>query len=122
MHSQIDDFAAEAGVTSHEAFHVKLITEELFVNFVSYGKNPEGAMRVSIGVLPDRICIRTRDNGVAFNPTTMDSVDTEADLENRPIGGLGIFLMMEIGDNLIYQRLLETNVVTVELFKSEQQP
>ena len=41
-------------------------------------------MHVSVGVLADRISIKTRDDGAAFNPLIAESPDTEAKLEDRP--------------------------------------
>ena len=49
------------------------------------------------------------DNGVAFDPTSAAPPDLDASVEERAIGGLGIFLMHEMTDTLRYARVAGTN-------------
>ena len=118
LHSQLDAIAAQGEVTRHQLFYIKLVTEELFTNFVSYGRNCDGTMTVRVNVQGDRIRITTSDDGRAFDPNVLTAPDTEADLADRPVGGLGIFLLMEVGDSLTYDRRDGRNVVTLELTQS----
>ncbi len=49
------------------------------------------------------------DNGMAFDPLQKSAPDLESSLEDRPIGGLGVFLVLEFMDDVTYQRDGEWN-------------
>ncbi|HAP49744.1 MAG TPA: ATP-binding protein, partial [Porphyromonadaceae bacterium] len=45
-----------------------------------------------------------------FDPTAIPDVDPTLPVEERPIGGLGIFMMRQLTDSINYKRLDEHNV------------
>ena len=49
------------------------------------------------------------DKGASFDPTQVDEVDVTLSLEERPIGGLGIFLIRSIMNEISYQRIDNEN-------------
>ncbi|MEG2178346.1 MAG: ATP-binding protein, partial [Bacteroidales bacterium] len=49
------------------------------------------------------------DKGAAFDPTQMPEADISLTLEERPIGGLGIFLVRKIMGEVTYQRIDDKN-------------
>ena len=53
------------------------------------------------------------DNGIPFDPTQKEDADTTLSAEERPIGGLGIFLVRQIMDDVIYERKGENNILTL---------
>ena len=53
------------------------------------------------------------DSGVPFDPTAMLSADTTLDVQNRPIGGLGILLTRKLMDSVSYSRENGQNVLTL---------
>jgi len=59
------------------------------------------------------ICFTISDRGVAFDPTKQAEVDTTKSAEERPIGGLGIHLVRQLMDELSYERIDESNVLTL---------
>ena len=75
-----------------------LVIEELIVNAVTYGgQTPEsGVLEVALQSDPELLHIHVRDNGVAFDPFALTNPDTEASLEERRIGGLGLFLVKQL--------------------------
>ena len=54
-----------------------------------------------------------RDSGTPFDPTTKEDADTTLSAEERPIGGLGIFLVRQLMDVIQYQRDGDKNVLTL---------
>ena len=44
------------------------------------------------------------DNGIAFDPLQLPAPDLHAEIDDRPIGGLGIFLVRELMDSVTYRR------------------
>jgi anti-sigma regulatory factor (Ser/Thr protein kinase) len=53
------------------------------------------------------------DTGIAFDPTTKEDADTTLSAEERPIGGLGIFLVRQLMDDINYNREGNKNVLTL---------
>lgn len=52
------------------------------------------------------------DWGKPFNPLTGESSNTNLSIEERPVGGLGIFLAREMADTIDYERDGDSNVLT----------
>ena len=63
------------------------------------------------------------DSGVEFDPLKNDVADTESDLEDRPVGGLGIFLVKQLSESVEYERKDEKNhlFIKVNLQKGEEE-
>lgn len=94
---------------------LKLACEEIVVNVASYAY-PEGAdgfLDVDIRK-DDCIVIRFEDGGVPFNPLERDDPDTTLAWDERPIGGLGIFLVRSTMDDVRYAYEDHKNVLTIE--------
>lgn len=85
---------------------VMLVLEELLVNAITYGgQRPEtGFLEVVLREQPACLLVDIRDNGEAFDPFSLPAPDIEADLDSRPIGGLGVFLTNALSSSFSYQR------------------
>lgn len=87
-----------------------LMLEEALVNVVSYaypaGENGEIEVVVASGVPGDggEVMVEIIDGGVPFDPTVAAAPDTEAPLEERSIGGLGIYLIRSLATRVDYRR------------------
>ena len=53
------------------------------------------------------------DEGEPFDPTTLEAPDTSLPAEERPIGGLGVFLLKQIMDEVRYERQGTRNILTM---------
>ena len=85
-------------------FKINLVLEELGVNVVNHGGDAS-EIEVSLAVSPDTVTVEIVDDGQPFNPLTdAPEPDLEAALEDRPIGGLGVYLVREMMDELHYTR------------------
>jgi anti-sigma regulatory factor (Ser/Thr protein kinase) len=56
------------------------------------------------------------DDGVAFNPLAVKEPDTDASLDQRQIGGLGLQLVRNLMDEVTYQRRIESNFLTLVVY------
>ena len=85
-------------------FKVNLVLDELWVNVVHYS-GATGDVEVSLDADADEVRLEIADDGRPFDPLS-EAVepDLDAALEERPIGGLGIFLVREMMDELHYRR------------------
>ncbi len=104
---------ASHGVPDAEMMRIELAVEEVFVNIASYAY-PDGGgdAKVSVAVINDDVTIRFEDRGVPFDPLKADEPDTDASLEEREIGGLGIFLVKEMMDDVRYEYKDGKNILT----------
>lgn len=99
-----------------ESYAIHLVCEELVVNVVSYAyaDEAEGYLKIQIEKADSTITIRFIDGGVAFNPLEREMPDVSLAMEERQIGGLGIFLTVQMMDEVQYERINNENVVTIK--------
>lgn len=99
-----------------ESYAIHLVCEELVVNVVSYAyaDEAEGYLKIQIEKADGAITIRFIDGGVAFNPLEREMPDVSLSMEERQIGGLGIFLTVQMMDEVQYERINNENVVTIK--------
>jgi anti-sigma regulatory factor (Ser/Thr protein kinase) len=99
--------AAEAGLDSRAAYNLRLAVDEIATNIISYGYGPEGGSITLRGELsPSRLTIVLEDSGTPFDPLAKETVTEEElarPLEERQIGGLGIYLVLKGVDGFRYE-------------------
>jgi sigma-B regulation protein RsbU (phosphoserine phosphatase) len=111
----IDTVAEEIGLDMSLTMSLNLAIEEAVVNVMEYAY-PEGEQgNVDIEVIADDkwLTFIISDNGIPFDPTTQKDADTTLSAEERPIGGLGIFLVRQLMDSINYQRKDGKNILTL---------
>ena len=85
---------------------LNLALEEAVTNVIMYAYPPgaDGLVDIEAIVREGEVQFVISDNGVAFDPTAAPKADVTLDVEDRPIGGLGIFLVRNIMDRVEYTR------------------
>ena len=87
------------------AFPFELALDEVFMNVVMHGTTPDGSPR-EVSVLlrhaGSAVTMVMEDDGPAFDPLTLDAPDIDAPIEERELGGLGVFLVRELMNELSY--------------------
>jgi anti-sigma regulatory factor (Ser/Thr protein kinase) len=119
MQQFVGQAAAQAGFAPGPANKVLLASEEALVNVINYAyPQGPGMLTLSCGASSERpgLCIRIEDSGVAFDPLARPDPDVTVPLEERPIGGLGIFMVKQIMDRVSYERADGRNVLTMVKF------
>ncbi len=107
--SQVRQYVRETAVSycGASAAIDELVTamNEAVSNIVRHGyKNEPGNIKVTIGCSGDVVQVILLDNGLHFDPTQVARPDTTLPLAERPFGGLGVHMMREFCDELIYRR------------------
>jgi sigma-B regulation protein RsbU (phosphoserine phosphatase) len=108
----------------YEKFH--LIIEELFVNIASYAYKPDEIDRV-VEINFDIVSrdgseffqLTFRDHGVKYDPTEIADPDLSLSVEEREIGGLGVFMSKQLSDIMEYTREGEENVLRIGIKKED---
>ena len=97
---------------------LELVVEEICVNIASYAYRPPGSgdVEISCDVVEDtmRVFITFSDEGPEFDPLGKEDPDITLGKDERPIGGLGIFLVKKNVDGVSYKREGGRNILTVE--------
>lgn len=97
------------------AYMIHLVVEEIVVNIVDYAY-PEGNGYLEVCINNDskELTIEFRDHGIPFNPLEQSMPDLDIPLEERSIGGLGIFLTKEMMDNVEYRYEQGENILIIK--------
>ena len=106
--------AAAAQVPDQELEKLDLVLEEILINIARYAYLPEtGAAEVAVAPDgPGRLQLEISDWGNAFNPLDVEPPDFSRGLAERPIGGLGVFLVRSLVSSLSYRRESGRNVLS----------
>ena len=108
LNEGLEAIGADLGWSNRSVMNLMLACEELVVNIVHYGY-PEGGEHVidiDIRAAADRVEISVADGGVPFNPLQPDNDPVsllDMDLDDRPVGGLGIFFVRRVMDDVQYE-------------------
>lgn len=97
-------------------FNLNLVLEEAVANVINYAY-PQGekqSIYLSASLHDNSIVLILTDTGKEFDPTMAPEADITLSAEERPIGGLGIFLIRQIMNEVKYERIEGKNVLTLE--------
>ena len=97
-------YLSEAGVDARAAHHVALVFDELLTNLGSHGGSPDRPAAVRIVVESDKIRAEIRDSGPAFDIRAAAEPALNQTIEEREIGGLGLFLIRQFASEISYER------------------
>jgi sigma-B regulation protein RsbU (phosphoserine phosphatase) len=115
VHEKLDDFAKKFGVPLAIARTFHTIFDDLLDNVISYGFNDEHRhfIDISLELTASSLIVSIADDGVPFNPLAETAPDTTLSIEDRQIGGLGIHIVINMVDDISYQRTADKNVLTL---------
>lgn len=113
----IEDHLLEQGCDRMLITQILMATEEIYVNIAHYAYGGEsGDAVVQMEIMQDtKNCrITFRDHGIAYNPLEKEDPDVTLSAEERPIGGLGIYLVKQAMDRVEYEYKDGYNILTIE--------
>lgn len=105
----IGKFAETQSWSAELVYQIELVLEEICVNVVNYGfdaaETETHEMEVLVDSASDSVTIEVADNGRAFDPLhEAPEPDLDASVDERRVGGLGVFLVKTLMDDLAYRR------------------
>jgi len=106
--------AVEAGIEPEELEKLDLVLEEILINVARYAYAPEKGL-VEVRYLadgPGQLRVEIVDSGRVFNPLEADPPDLSRGLADRPIGGLGVFLVRSMVASIDYRREQDRNILS----------
>ena len=101
----VGEVARAGGFSAQDIYDIQLTADEAASNIIehAYEGVKNGVLEISGGVQDGAIIIMMVDHGKSFDPSTIPPPDLKADLSERKIGGLGIFLMRKLMDEVHYE-------------------
>jgi sigma-B regulation protein RsbU (phosphoserine phosphatase) len=111
----VDQVCEEAGYSMEMTMDMNLAIEEAVVNVMDYAyeEGTKGNVHIEAEADASQLTIIISDWGKPFDPTSKPDVDTSMSAEERDIGGLGIHLVRQIMDSVSYERIQDTNRLTL---------
>ena len=111
----VSEVAEEIGFDDEATMELNLAIEEAVVNVMKYAYplGTKGDMNITAECNDIRMKFTITDSGMPFDPTTKEDADTTLSAEDRPIGGLGIYLVRQLMDSMNYERINGKNVLTL---------
>ncbi len=108
----------QAGVYKLEelqSMQIKLALEEAVTNVIlyAYPDKKDQDIRIDMSHEDKRLTIVITDTGLDFNPLERQEPDLTLSLEERPVGGLGIYLVKQLMTEVTYKRSAGKNILTM---------
>jgi len=102
----VEQFGGEHGLPPETVFHINLALDEIVTNVIAHGfedcDRHEIVVRLTLDV--DHVLVEVEDDGLPFNPLDAPTPNLDLDIEDRPVGGLGIHFVQSVMDGVEYCR------------------
>jgi serine/threonine-protein kinase RsbW len=108
--------AREGGFTEKEIYSLQLAADEAATNIIehAYAGISNAEINVTCDMRGDTLAITMRDSGRTFDPSNIKQPNLKASLPERQIGGLGVYLMRKLMDEVRYEANSKTgNLLTM---------
>ena len=119
LNTSLEAVLSRHGVARGARDDVRLIVEELACNAIEHGTPAAAAtpreLSVDIAIEEDLLMLRFRDDGAPFNPLATPDPTLHDDADDRAIGGLGLYLIRQIAEEISYRRDDGCNFLQVTL-------
>lgn len=106
--------------SSKRAYKLRLAVDELVTNIIVYGfanSTTESTLEINAEIEPVKLKITIADTGLPYDPRerVFDEAILSQPIEERPIGGLGVFLSLQSVDEFSYQATEQKNITSLWL-------
>ena len=110
LHSTCDEFSINDELKNK----LDMCAEEIFANITFYAyPEQNGIIEAVFTKTNDNITIEFIDEGIEYNPLEKPDPDINLPPEERPLGGLGIYMVKNMTDNISYKRENNQNILTL---------
>ena len=112
----LDNCMEDFSIPMRVGYTLKVVTDEIYSNIVYYSgaKNAEILFRNE----DDRVTLVFMDDGIPYNPMEAEEPDVTAGADERKIGGLGLFMVKKMAEDVQYEYTGAKNQMTVILSKA----
>jgi anti-sigma regulatory factor (Ser/Thr protein kinase) len=108
--------AKEAGLSGTGILKLRLVAEEAVTNVCNYAyPDRAGTLEIRVAGSAGHLTVTISDEGKPFNPVELAQPDVSLGIEERPVGGLGVFLIRKFVDEIAYERVGNKNVLRIKI-------
>jgi serine/threonine-protein kinase RsbW len=120
IRSHVAEVARASGFSDKNVYALQLAADEAASNIIehAYAGESDAWFEMNLEFTRDRLVVTFTDRGKSFDFSRVQKPDVKADLSDRKIGGLGIFLMHKLMDEVHYRSTGSENVLTLTKRKS----
>ena len=115
IRTRVGDEARSAGFSDKAIYAVQLAADEAASNIIehAYAGRPDATFEMACEAREDQLIVVFTDQGKSFDFARVIKPDIKADLSERKIGGLGVYLMHKLMDDVQYRSTGSDNVLTL---------
>ncbi|NWF65040.1 MAG: ATP-binding protein [Chloroflexi bacterium] len=112
----VAEIARAGGFSEKTIYFLQLAADEAASNIIehAYAGLPDAYLSMTCEMQGDEIVITMHDTGKAFNPAGVKEPNIKANLSDRQIGGLGVYLMRKLMDTVHYESTQSGNLLTMK--------
>ena len=113
----VEDALENTGCSLEDQRQIAIAEEEVFINIVSYAYKPgrgDTTLRLDVSQDPAEVTITFIDHGVPFDPLAKEDPDINLPAKQRKVGGLGIFVVKNLMDDVFYEYRNRQNILTMK--------
>jgi anti-sigma regulatory factor (Ser/Thr protein kinase) len=109
----VAEFSKGNNLSDEVAHELRLVLEEVVSNIIQYGfeDDYEHQIAIQMNLQGEALSVKIRDDGKPFNPLEFESYNIEKPFDEREEGGMGIYLVRELMDEVKYKREEDNNVL-----------
>ena len=113
--SRINEFCAARNLGPQLAYAINLAVDEVLTNTITYGYDDDEPHRIEliVSMEAEEIVVEIVDESNVFDLSQAPEVDVDSSIEDRMLGGLGLFLVHQMMDGVEHRRVDGCNVVTL---------
>ena len=108
----VESFFEQEEIPIKILMKMNIAVDEIYSNIAKYSR--ANSSTVMCSAEEGKLMLVFKDNGIEYDPTKMPEPDTTLSAEEREIGGLGIFLIRQIMDEVKYERINNQNILTIK--------
>ena len=117
VQSFVEEHLSAADCSIKAQMQIGVAVEEIFINIAHYAYAPDkgkAVVRVEVSENPVSVTITFVDHGVPYDPMEKQDPDVTLPVDEREIGGLGIFMTKELMDDVTYEYRDGQNILTLK--------
>ena len=112
--AELDHALRDRAFTDEEILDTQLAVEEAITNVILHGyAGDTGKIVITCRTTSGLAEVQIEDTAPPFDPLSLPEPDMSGDIEDRKIGGLGVFLIRQVMDDIIYRRESGRNILVM---------
>lgn len=118
LHAFLERRMMDADMPEPQRIRVMIALEEAFVNICRYAYPVQvGEVQLHCGMEKGAFVVELTDYGVPFDLTTLAMPKIDVDLMQRPIGGLGVYCIHRLANEVSYRREDNRNILRISFHR-----